>query len=203
VKRLLGLATVLVLMTGTGAQADCYPPNPGNGSGHVDKTRVAPGECVTFSGNGFRPRTTVTVADNGAVVGATQANSAGEFSKQVCFGATSAPGQHELTGTGADKGGDKGGDCKPGNGPKERTVHATVFVLGAGIVAPPGGGSGLPREEVPGVGGVGGNKGSNGGGLPFTGDITALEAGIAMLLLLAGGAVLIAARPRRRSSSAA
>lgn len=197
-KRLLGLATVLVLMTGTGAQADCYPPNPGNGQGHVDKTRVAPGDCVMFSGNGFRPKTVVTVADNGAVVGTTQANSKGEFSKQVCFGATSAPGQHELTGTGADKGG-KDDECKPGNGPKQRTVHATVFVLGAGIVAPPGGGIDVPREEVPGVGGVGGNN----GGLPFSGDITAIEASLGLLLLLAGGAVLIAARPRRRSSSAA
>lgn len=207
-KRLLGLVTVLVLMTGTGAQADCYPPNAGHGAGRVDKTRVAPGECVVFSGNGFRPGSTVTVADNGAVVGTAEANASGEFSERVCFGASTTPGQHELTGTGPDQ----GGDCAPGsgNGNGTRTVRATVFVLGESVVAPPGGGNEEPRGEAPGVGGVGGNNGNNGsggsggsGGLPFSGDITLVETGFALLLILAGAAVLVAARPRRRSSRAA
>lgn len=213
-KRLLGLATVLVLATGTGAGAECYPPNPGNGQGRVDRSRVAPGECVMFSGSGFRPKSTIAVADDGAPRGTAQADSKGEFSKQVCFPSNSQPGSHTLTGTGPDKGGDCGNGNGPGGGqgggpqalgvgframaaaaaPEERTVMATVYVLGAGEVA-------LPdlvdedRDE--------GSGGSGGGGLPFTGDITLIEGGVALLLLLVGLASLLAARPRRRSSSPA
>ena len=213
-KRLLGLATVLVLATGTGARAECYPPNPANGSGQVDRSRVAPGECVVFSGNGFRPRADVTVADDGVIVGTSKANPKGEFSHQVCFGSGARPGQHVLTGTGADK----GGDCEPGNNqamggvgframavsaqPAERTVSATVYVLGAGEVAEPGGGN-QGRDEGTGGSGGSGDSGGSGGGLPFTGDITLIEGTVGLALLLFGGAVLVAARPRRRTSSPA
>ena len=203
-KRLLGLATVLVLATSTGARAECYPPNPNNGQGRVDRSRVAPGECVQFSGSGFRPKSTIVVADDGAPRGTAQADSKGDFSKQVCFASDSEPGSHTLTGTGPDK----GGDCGNGQGggphalgvgframaapaaPGDRTVMATVYVIGAGEVALP---------DV-----VGADRGEGGsGGLPFTGDITFLEGSIALLLLLAGLATLVAARPRRRSSSPA
>lgn len=217
-KRLLGLATVLVLATGTGARAECYPPDPSNGSGHVDRTQVAPGECVVFSGTGFRPKSTIFVDDNGEPVGTAEATPKGEFSKQVCFGSDTEPGQHVLSGTGPDK----GGDCEPGGGPqamsaggfgamaapvpeRTRTVYATVYVLGASEVAKPGGsnegredGSGLPG----GPGGVGGNGANNGGGLPFTGDITLIEATLGLVLLLLGAATLVAARPRHRRRSA-
>ncbi|HEX8004647.1 MAG TPA: hypothetical protein VF519_18325 [Mycobacteriales bacterium] len=213
-KRLLGLATVLVLATGTGARAECYPPDPNNGAGHVDRSRVAPGECVTFSGSGFRPKTAVAVADNGSPVGVAQADPSGDFSHEVCFSSTAQPGQHELTGTGKDK----GGDCAPNGGgpqalgavgframsvsaaPGERTVTATVYVLGAGKVDLPGGGV-IGRDE--GSAGSGGNGANGGGGLPFTGDITLVEGTIGFLLLAGGLAVLLAARPRRRSSSPA
>jgi len=211
VKRLLGLATVLVLATGTGARAECYPPNPNNGQGRVDRSQVAPGECVVFSGSGFRPKTTVFVDDNGAPRGTAQADNKGDFSKQVCFDSSTQPGQHELSGTGASK----GGDCGNGNGPQalggvgfrsmsvsqappDRTVRATVYVLGAGKVAPPGKVVDLPRE-----GGAGSGSGGSGGGLPFTGDMTLLEGAVALLLVLFGAATLVAARPRRRSSSPA
>lgn len=210
-KRLLGLATVLVLATGTGARADCYPPNPSNGSGHVDKTQVAPGECVTFSGTGFKPRSDVFVTDNGADRGSAKADSKGEFSHEVCFGYTAQPGQHELQGRGTDK----GGDCGNGNGngqqalgagrlgmaafapaDKQRTVTATVYVLGAAEVAKPGSGGQQGREE-------GTGSGSQGGGLPFTGDLTFVEGTAGLLLLLVGAGALVAARPRRRSGSPA
>lgn len=207
-KRLLGLVTVLVLTTGTGARADCYPPDPGNGQGSVDRSQVAPGECVIFSGNGFKPKSSIAIADNGASRGSAEANPKGEFSTEVCFGYTAQPGQHVLTGTGPDK----GGDCAPGNTPqafggvgframaappeKTRTVTATVYVLGAGQVANPGGGVDN-RED--------GDTGSGGliGGLPFTGDITFVEASVGLLLLLVGLGALLAARPRRRSGSPA
>ena len=212
-KRLIGLATVLVLATGTGARAECYPPNPSNGAGHVDRTQVAPGECVVFSGSGFRPKGTIFVDDNGDPRGTTTANPKGEFSTQVCFGSDTEPGQHLLTGTGPDK----GGDCEPGPQAqafsagglgsmaapapeRTRTVAATVYVLGASEVAKPGG-TNEGRED--GSGGVGGNGASNGGGLPFTGDITFLEATAGLLLLLLGAATMVAARPRRRSATPA
>jgi hypothetical protein len=212
VKRLLGLATVLVLAAGTGARAECYPPNPNNGQGHVDRSQVAPGECVMFSGTGFRPKSTVFVDDNGAPRGTSQADSKGEFSKQVCFDSKTKPGQHELSGTGPSKGGDCGNGH--GNGPAalgagfrsmsvaqgkpDRTVRATVYVLGAGKVAPPDKVVDAPRE-----GGAGSGSGGSGGGLPFTGDMTLLEGALALVLILFGAATLAAARPRRRSSSPA
>ena len=210
-KRLIGLATVLVLATGSGARAECYPPNPSNGAGQVDRSQVAPGECVVFSGSGFRPKATVFVDDDGDPRGTAEANPKGEFSTQVCFGSDTEPGQHLLTGTGPDK----GGDCAPtpqaqamgGLGSmaapapeRTRTVAATVYVLGASEVAQPGG-TDEGREE--GSGGVGGTGAGNGGGLPFTGDITFVEASLALVLLLFGAATLVAARPRRRSSTPA
>lgn len=206
-KRLLGLATVLVLLTGAGARAECYPPDPNNGAGHVDKSRVAPGECVTFSGNGFRPSSTILVDENGNLAGTAKANNKGEFSKQVCFASDAEPGQHELHGTGPDK----GGDCGNGNhamtakATPQRTVTATVYVLGVGQVAIPGV-NGENREDGSGTpGGTGGTVTSprGTGGLPFTGDITFAETLAGLVLLLGGTAVLIAARPRRRRSSPA
>ena len=190
-KRLLGLATVLVLATGTGARAECYPPNPNHGSGHVDRTRVAPGECVQFSGDGFQPKTTIAIADNGASRGTTRADKDGAFSTPVCFGSDTTPGQHTLTarGKGDNKGGN--GNCGNGNGngnvQAERTVDATVYVLGVSIVDPPKTGT-EGRGET--------------GGLPFTGDVTFAEGSLALLLLLVGTGSLVAARPRRRSSAA-
>lgn len=198
-KRLLGLATVLVLATSSGASAECYPPDPSNGAGRVDRSRVAPGECVTFYGTGFRPKSDVAIADNGASRGTARADSSGGFATQVCFASDSQPGQHTLTGTGPDK----GGDCSP-NGPKalgvgframaasakpgDRTVSATVYVLGVGVVTPPN---------------VGGENSGGPGGLPRTGDITLLESIVGLALVLFGAATLIAARPRRRSARTA
>lgn len=196
-KRILGLATVLVLATGTGARADCYPPNPGNGAGHVNHSRVAPGDCVTFSGNGFRPRSDVAIADNGASRGTARADQSGAFSTEVCFASDTPPGQHVLTGTGPDK----GGDCAPGKPdaaavagvrytasaarPGDRTVSASVFVLGVGKVDGP--------DVI----------GEDRGHLPRTGDITLVESIAGLLLVLFGAATLVAARPRRRSARAA
>lgn len=208
-KRLLAVAALALVTMSSGAHADCYPPDPGNGQGSVDKSRVAPGECVVFSGNGFKPNGTVAVADNGAPVGTAKASSKGEFSKQVCFGSTAKPGQHELTGTGPDKGGDCNGQphavaagfrTMSVMATGDRTVRATVYVLGAGKVAKPGG-----NEQGRESGEVAGGSGSSGGGLglPFTGDMTLAEGLAALLLILLGAGSLLAARPRRRSATSA
>lgn len=198
-KRLLGLVTALVLATSSGANAECYPPSPDH-AGRVDHTQVAPGECVTFSGGGFRPNATVVITDNGAPSGSAKADNKGDFSKVVCFDSDTEPGQHELVATGPGKGGDCGGGG--GGKPEARTVRATVYVLGAGQVAPPRG-ENQGREDGGSVGGVGAGNGSTGGGLPFSGDMTLVEGTVGLLLLLFGAATLIAARPRRRSSSPA
>lgn len=211
-KRLLAVAALAVVTVTTGAHADCYPPDPGNGQGSVDKSRVAPGECVVFSGNGFKPNGTVAVADNGAPAGTAKAGSKGDFSKQVCFGSTAKPGQHELTGTGPDKGGDCNGNphATAAGGfrtmsvmaTSDRTVRATVYVLGAGQVATPGGSEqGRESGEVAGASGSGSSAG--GLGLPFTGDMTLAEGLAALLLILVGAGSLVAARPRRRSAPSA
>jgi LPXTG-motif cell wall-anchored protein len=72
-----------------------YPPTQGNG--RVTKSTVAPGGCVTFSGDGFAPSTTVTVTDNGKTVTTVTTSLTGTFSVEVC---PEVLGVHNIRGTG-------------------------------------------------------------------------------------------------------
>lgn len=101
-RKLLGLAaltTMLGLVLSATAQAQ-YAPAQGNG--RVSASRINPGDCVTFSGDGFAPGSSVSITDNGTSVGTATANAAGTFSTQVCI---SVLGNHVLRGTGQTIGG--------------------------------------------------------------------------------------------------
>jgi LPXTG-motif cell wall-anchored protein len=89
---LLTLFLGTALATAASAQ---YPPQAANG--RVTKSTVGPGGCVTFSGDGFAPGSTVTVTDNNATVGTATASVTGTFSLQVC---PQVLGVHILRGTG-------------------------------------------------------------------------------------------------------
>ena len=75
------LAVLLGSVLASSASAQ-YPPTTGNGQ--VSSARVEPGDCVTFSGDGFAPGADVTVTDNGSTVGTVKATATGTFSTQVC-----------------------------------------------------------------------------------------------------------------------
>ena len=96
-----------------------YPPSAGNG--HVTKSTVGPGGCVTFTGDGYAPNSTVTITDNGTTVGTVTTSLTGTFSKQIC---PSVLGVHVVRGTGKTPTG------------STRVVVAQVRVVSA---------SGLPR----------------------------------------------------------
>jgi LPXTG-motif cell wall-anchored protein len=72
-----------------------YPPTTGNG--RVSKSTTSPGGCVTFSGDGFAPSTTVTVTDNGKTVTTVTTSATGTFSVEVC---PEVLGVHNIRGTG-------------------------------------------------------------------------------------------------------
>ena len=72
-----------------------YPPSAGNG--HVTKSTVGPGGCVTFTGDGFAPDSSVTITDNGKTVGTVTTSVTGTFTKEVC---PTVLGVHILRGTG-------------------------------------------------------------------------------------------------------
>jgi hypothetical protein len=93
------LVLFVVLAGAVPAQAQ-YGATVGNG--RVSKGAVQPGGCVTFSGDGFAPNTTVTVTDNGATVGTPTTTATGTFSFQVC---PEVKGVHILRGTGTNPAG--------------------------------------------------------------------------------------------------
>lgn len=68
----------------------------------VSRSRVCQGECVVFSGDGFRANSTVTITDNGRVVATVRTNAAGRFTYQLCFDDDAAVGRHEIRGTGVN-----------------------------------------------------------------------------------------------------
>ena len=127
---LRALVGVLVLLPAAAvavpAQAEDYPL-PTHGQGKVDRTRVPVGECVIFSGDpgGFQPGATLTIKDDGVVVGTTTADAQGEFSHQVCFATNAHLGRHVLTAEGI------------GANTAFRDVTATVTVVGVSTTRPP------------------------------------------------------------------
>ncbi|MCU1587677.1 MAG: hypothetical protein JWN31_1170, partial [Frankiales bacterium] len=164
---LRALVAALVLLIGVAsapARAADYPL-PTHGKGKVDRTRVPVGECVIFSGDpgGFQPGATLTIKDDGAVVGTAKADAQGEFSTKVCFATDAHLGRHVLTAEGI------------GANTAFRDVTATVTVVGASTTRPPpggttGGGTTTTTTTGGGNGGHGtGGQGAGTGGANGTG----------------------------------
>jgi len=94
-----------------------YPPPP-KGTGRVDPSRIAVGQCATFSGDGFQPATPVAVTDNGVTRGSVLASAQGTFSMQLCYPSDAQKGRHDLAGSGTGAGG------------SQLTVYAVLTVTG-------------------------------------------------------------------------
>jgi LPXTG-motif cell wall-anchored protein len=95
---LAGASLALGVLLGPVAAAHAqtpYPPSTGNGQ--VNDTSVKPGECVTFSGDGYLPASPVQVTDNGATVTTVTTGTDGTFSTQIC---PTVLGVHLIRGTG-------------------------------------------------------------------------------------------------------
>lgn len=94
-----------VLPMGT-AVAGPYPP-PSSVSVQVNPDRVAPGECTSFSGQGFQPLATVTITESAGPNDPAprrdpaQADLQGDFRTDVCFAQSASRGKHVLTATGS------------------------------------------------------------------------------------------------------
>jgi hypothetical protein len=113
-RHILGAFLALFLVAAVAAPASAqYGSTVGNGK--VSKGAVKPGECVTFSGDGFAPGSEVEITDNGANLGTATAGATGSFTFQVC---PTVAGVHILRGTGVDALGNT------------RTVVARVTVAG-------------------------------------------------------------------------
>jgi len=107
------LAVLLGIALAPSATAQ-YPPT--SSTGRVTAATIAPGGCVTFSGDGFAPDSAVTVSDNGTTVRTVEATLTGDFATSVC---PTVLGVHILRGTGVDVLG------------ATRTVTAEVTVVAA------------------------------------------------------------------------
>ena len=88
------------------------------GKAKVEPTSVRAGDCVTMSGDGYKPGTPIVIRDNGTVVKTVQADNKGAFVTRICFKTNAALGAHQL--------------CARGIGANDsaRTECATVTVLG-------------------------------------------------------------------------
>lgn len=110
-------AALLALSTGVATAAGPYPP-PSTGSASVNPSRIKPGQCTTFSGNGMAPGAPVDVRDDGTAAGSTTASKAGSFRLRLCYGTDARTGQHVISGTGRSP-----------EGPL-RTVSAVLTITG-------------------------------------------------------------------------
>src|SRR5688500_9406249 len=84
------LGAIVFTASPSAAQTCTYPPKPSTGEGSVDKTRVAVGDCVKFSGDGFLKNSSVSISDNGSPQPAAKATGAGDFKTKVCFNTSSS-----------------------------------------------------------------------------------------------------------------
>jgi hypothetical protein len=187
---LLGL--LLGLLGATAAAAADYPP-PSGTSGRVDPSRIHSGDCAVFSGQGFRAHSDIAVTDNGSARGTTQTTPKGEFAMRLCYPVGSAPGRHELRGSGYAGGDGMAASRTAAGGPTIQTVTAVLYVDAVpAVVAGEGGGAVvLPRTE-------------GGGRLAFTGfpALVAVVSGVVLLLLGAALLVVTEHRARRGTSPA-
>jgi hypothetical protein len=156
---------------GVAAPQDTVYPAPTVGAGAVDKSVARPGDCVVFSGGGYKPGVVLSVTDNAHKVHTVKTNSKGRFSVRVCFDTNAKLGKHVL--------------CAKGMGANgaSRVVCATVLLLGKVITRPRGFG-GLPHTGP--------------STLPFTGAKGLLTLGFLGALLLAAG-IWFVRHGRRRS----
>jgi hypothetical protein len=198
----LALLCVPFVMTTAHAEGD-YPP-PKSGAGHADPARVRPGECTTFSGDGFAPASTLRIADNGDDRGTATSDLQGQFSTRHCFGPGTKPGRHTLTATGPDgsTSGFQAARRQAAVAPtSQRIVSAVVIVEGVSQSSPQPrdtgdvqGGGGLP--DAVSLGPDNGAPGQGGGRISFTG-LPAVAITLLGLGLVATGALVLLAADRR------
>ena len=194
------LAAFLGISQSGAALAACYPPHS-QGQGEVDRTEVRPGECVTFSGGGFKPLTQVSITDDKRTVETVRSDADGQFTARVCFDTDAKVGEHQLRGTGLAA---QSSGCDSSG---ERTVTAKVRVVGAtssgGSTSGGHANAGFASRGSPGGSAVLGDRLSRApsrGVLPFTGAETALMALAAVGLIAAGVALNRRVRRGRRTA---
>lgn len=168
--RARGLLVAMSLGTGlvvgpVALAAGPYPP-PSEVSGSVDPNRIKAGECTTFSGRGFKARTDIAVADDGAPRGTTRTDDAGTFRMELCYPTDARAGEHTITGTGEipDAGTSPTALSRfllpSASAAEVRTVSAKLIVTGV-AQSDPGGGTGGGST---GGGSTGGAASPTGGG---------------------------------------
>lgn len=183
-RTLLGaLLAVLVIGGATPSWAQ-YPPVVG--AGRVTRSTLKQCQCTQFSGEGFKPGSTVTIVDrypDGSehVVRTVVADSKGGFKTKVCFDEKSPQGSHTLIGRGVAPDG------------SAREVHSVVVVNGSVCFK--------KGDEVHGDRFSRGDTGGTDGELPFSGSASTIP----MLLLgfglvVAGSGVVLVFRRRTYAS---
>jgi LPXTG-motif cell wall-anchored protein len=181
-RTLLGALLAVLVLGGATASWAQYPPTVG--AGRVTRSTLKQCQCTQFSGDGFKPGTTVTIVDqypDGSehVLRTVVADSKGGFKTKVCFDEKAPQGQHRLIARGTD--------------PNGRAHEDTAVVVVKGSVCFQRG------DEVHGDRFERGNEGvgGNGNGLPFSGSSSTVP----MLLLgfglvVAGSGVVLVFRRR-------
>jgi hypothetical protein len=102
---LLAAAVVALMPVGVAAAAGPYPP-PSSGSASVNPSRIKPGQCTNFSGDGFAPDTALSIADNDVPKTTTTSDKNGKFKIRMCYSTDASKGEHELSATGTGSQGD-------------------------------------------------------------------------------------------------
>jgi LPXTG-motif cell wall-anchored protein len=174
------VGVVALVVLGTGSAFAQYPPSVG--AGKVTRSTLARCQCTQFSGEGFKPGSSVTISDEGPsgnrrAVATVVADSKGRFTTKVCFDGTSEQGAHTLVASGAG----------PDGAPHDDTAVVTVQ------------GSVCDRKGDE----VHGDRFDRGeGGLPRTGSNTTVPALLLGFgLVVAGSGVVLVFRRRTYASS--
>src|SRR3712207_5221173 len=120
-RTLLGALLAVLVIGGAAPAWAQYPPTVG--AGRVTRSTLKQCQCTQFSGDGFKPGSTVTIVDqhpDGSehTIRTVVVDSKGSFKTKVCFDEHAPQGSHRLIGRGQDKAGNP------------REVHAVVVVRG-------------------------------------------------------------------------
>lgn len=209
--------TLLALVSGAATAAGPYPP-PSSGSASVNPSRIKPGQCTTFSGNGMAPGAAVEVADDGIPAGSATATQGGTFKLRLCYGTDARTGQHVISGTGRSPegplrtvsavltitgveqsaggtGGSAAGAVRGGSAGGTSAPGTAVSAPGVGVSAPEAvaGDPGVLPRTADGLVAAGGPQGSR-----FFDGLAGLGAFLGALLALVAAAWLLLLLGRRR-----
>jgi LPXTG-motif cell wall-anchored protein len=136
IRKILGIAALLVVVTTGAAQAQDYPPATNSIS--CNKSSAAPGEDITCTAQSYTGATSFDILSTPVRLGTVTANANGVAVINTKIPANTTPGQHSIQSTGTGR-----------NGQQTLTLSTNITITGTGTAIPRTGSSdSLPMATI-------------------------------------------------------